>query len=55
MTSSPFMIAVHKVPMDYWRFTRDGLEVLLHDFSEVHTFSKYTPSPGETADQSTTS
>lgn len=39
ITSSPFMIAVHKVPMDYWRFTRDGLEVLLHGFSEVESFS----------------
>ena len=29
ITSSPFMIAEHKVPMDYWRFTKDGLRVLL--------------------------
>ena len=35
ITSSPFMVAEHKVPLDYWRFTKDGLGVLLGDFAEV--------------------
>ncbi|WP_435269865.1 class I SAM-dependent methyltransferase [Streptomyces sp. 1222.5] len=39
ITSSPFMIAEHKVPHDYWRFTKDGLRVLLHEFAEVETHS----------------
>lgn len=39
ITSSPFMIAEHKVPLDYWRFTKDGLRVLLHNYSRVDTFS----------------
>lgn len=39
ITSSPFLIAVHKVPNDYWRFTKDGIEVLLKKFSNVKTYS----------------
>lgn len=39
ITSSPFMIAEHKVPRDYWRFTKDGLRVLLEPFSRVDVFS----------------
>lgn len=39
ITSSPFMIAEHKVPRDYWRFTKDGLDVLLEDFSRIETHS----------------
>ena len=39
ITSSPFMIAEHKVPMDYWRFTKDGLRILLTDFAEVDVYS----------------
>lgn len=39
VTSSPFMIAEHKVPRDYWRFTKDGLAVLLSDFTRLETHS----------------
>ena len=39
ITSSPFLIAVHKVPNDYWRFTKDGMAVLLDKFSAVETYS----------------
>jgi SAM-dependent methyltransferase len=43
ITSSPFMIAVHKVPEDYWRFTEDALHVLLEDFSMIETHSWGNP------------
>lgn len=43
ITSSPFMIAEHKVPMDYWRFTKDGLRVLLKDFTRVDAYSWGNP------------
>ena len=43
ITSSPFMIAEHKVPLDYWRFTKDGAKVLLHNYSRVETFSWGNP------------
>jgi SAM-dependent methyltransferase len=43
ITSSPFMIAEHKVPMDYWRFTKDGLRVLLEDFATVEAHSWGNP------------
>jgi SAM-dependent methyltransferase len=43
LTSSPFMIAEHKVPMDYWRFTKDGLRVLLRSFSDVEVHSWGNP------------
>lgn len=43
ITSSPFMIAEHKVPFDYWRFTKDGLRVLLESFERVETFSWGNP------------
>jgi SAM-dependent methyltransferase len=39
LTSSPFMIAEHRVPMDYWRFTKDGLRVLLDQYSTVEAHS----------------
>jgi SAM-dependent methyltransferase len=39
ITSSPFMIAEHKVPRDYWRFTKDGLAVLLGEYSRIETHS----------------
>lgn len=39
MTSSPFLIAVHKCPDDYWRFTKDGLRTLLAPFSRVEAYS----------------
>lgn len=29
IVSTPFLIRVHEVPADYWRFTEDGLRVLL--------------------------
>lgn len=44
ITSSPFLIAVHKVPNDYWRFTKDGIAVLLKKFSTVETYSWGNPS-----------
>lgn len=37
--STPFMIAEHRMPRDYWRFTKDGLRVLLRDFSVVEAHS----------------
>ena len=37
ITSSPFMIAVHKVPDDYWRFTKQAMHVLLDQYSNVET------------------
>lgn len=43
IASTPFMVAVHKVPMDYWRFTQDGLRVLLEKYSEVETHSWGNP------------
>lgn len=43
ITSSPFMIAEHKVPKDYWRFTKDGLGVLLESFTRVETYSWGNP------------
>ena len=43
ITSSPFLIAEHKVPMDYWRFTQDGLRVLLENFADVETHSWGNP------------
>lgn len=39
ISSSPFMIAEHKCPLDYWRFTKDGLGVLLEEFEEVQLHS----------------
>jgi SAM-dependent methyltransferase len=47
ITSSPFLIAEHKVPLDYWRFTKDGLRVLLEDFSRVEAFSWGNPNSVE--------
>jgi SAM-dependent methyltransferase len=34
---TPFMVRVHPVPRDFWRFTQDGLAVLLTGFKEVRT------------------
>lgn len=39
ISSSPFMIAVHKVPQDYWRFTKEAMEVLLENYAHVETNS----------------
>lgn len=33
--STPFMLPIHEAPVDYYRFTRYGLEHLLKGFSEV--------------------
>lgn len=33
--SAPFLWRVHRTPKDYWRFTRDGFESLLGEFSHV--------------------
>ncbi len=35
INSVPFMIKVHRCPADYWRFTKEGLEVMHSGFSEV--------------------
>lgn len=43
ITSSPFMIAVHKVPEDYWRFTEAAMHVLLARYSQVESFSWGNP------------
>lgn len=37
--TTPFLIYVHPVPKDYWRFTEDGLRVLLKEFSSVQIYS----------------
>ncbi len=44
ITSSPFLIAIHKVPNDYWRFTKEGIEVLLEKFGtvEIHSWGNAT-------------
>lgn len=33
--STPFLIAEHKCPNDYWRFTKEGLTELLSDFERL--------------------
>ena len=43
ITSSPFMIAVHKVPDDYWRFTKDAMGVLLERYAAIETYSWGNP------------
>jgi SAM-dependent methyltransferase len=37
--SSPFLIAKHKCPNDYWRFTKEGFYELLSDFESVEVHS----------------
>jgi hypothetical protein len=37
------MIAEHKVPKDYWRFTKDAMHILLADFMRVETYSWGNP------------
>jgi len=39
ITSSPFLIAEHRMPKDYWRFTKDGYRVLLENYSKIETGS----------------
>jgi len=36
--TTPFFIYLHPVPRDYWRFTEDGLRVLLRSFSNVDVY-----------------
>ncbi|WP_448388526.1 class I SAM-dependent methyltransferase [Microbacterium aurum] len=43
ITSSPFMIAVHKVPEDYWRFTKEAMSILLEKYTAVETHSWGNP------------
>lgn len=35
LVSTPFMIAEHRVPEDYWRFTKAGMSALLYRFERV--------------------
>ena len=35
VSATPFIVRIHEVPDDYWRFTRDGLKLLFRDFSSV--------------------
>lgn len=39
ITSSPFLIAEHRMPKDYWRFTKDGYQVLLENYSTIDVHS----------------
>lgn len=39
MMSTPFLIAVHNCPSDYWRFTPKALELMLKNFTSVHISS----------------
>lgn len=43
ITGSPFLIAEHRMPRDFWRFTKDGYRVLLEGYSEVETGSWGNP------------
>jgi SAM-dependent methyltransferase len=38
ISTTPFLIRIHGVPDDYWRFTHDGLKTLFRDFSAVDVF-----------------
>lgn len=35
IVTTPFLVKIHYVPNDYWRFTRDGLRQLLSVYSDV--------------------
>lgn len=39
--ATPFLIRVHNAPLDLWRWTREGLSLLLHnaDYNDVQTGS----------------
>lgn len=39
ITSSPFLIPIHRCPEDYWRISEAGYKVLLSEFSKVITHS----------------
>jgi SAM-dependent methyltransferase len=43
---APFMQAFHLDPVDYWRFTVDGLRLLCHDFKEIEAGVHIGPSCG---------
>jgi SAM-dependent methyltransferase len=43
---APFMQAFHLDPVDYWRFTIDGLRQLCHDFKEIDSGVQVGPSCG---------
>ena len=43
---APFMQAFHLDPVDYWRFTIDGLRLLCRDFKEVDAGVQVGPSCG---------
>jgi SAM-dependent methyltransferase len=42
----PFMQAYHKDPVDYWRFTLDGLRLLCQDFDELDSGTYIGPTCG---------
>ena len=35
IVTTPFLVKIHYVPTDYWRFSRDGLRQLLSEYSDV--------------------
>lgn len=35
VTSSPFLVSIHRCPEDYWRFAPEGLRTLLRSFIDV--------------------
>jgi SAM-dependent methyltransferase len=39
INTTPFLIEIHEVPADYWRFTADALKELMADFSHVEVYS----------------
>ncbi len=43
---APFMQAFHLDPVDYWRFTIDGLRQLCHGFTEIDSGVQVGPSCG---------
>lgn len=43
IVSTPFLIAEHRMPKDYWRFTKDGVRVILEQYSRVDVFSWGNP------------
>ncbi|HXW33584.1 MAG TPA: methyltransferase domain-containing protein [Acidimicrobiales bacterium] len=41
IVDTPFMLRIHEAPGDYWRFTKDGMRILLSSagFEDIKTFS----------------
>ena len=37
LVSTPFLLGIHGYPQDFWRFTPEGLRVVLGDFAHVWT------------------